>query len=187
MVMVRSAMSTLIVLSLSVLSARAQTAPALDLLSLQQGLRQLEAEQKLEAAQEYYRSGRGLADGLELVATYGYTDRTSGYAEPGSHYPADFEGTLGNEKLYGAELGFFDKKIARDVCITASTGCLERYIEHEDGALRWLVLDALRLDARAGYGHRLEARGTDVDEFFYVGLKWRVPLSGPQRNPLDPR
>lgn len=142
-------------------------------------MRQLEAQQKRETVRAYYDSWRGLADGLAVVGTVGYTDRNAGYAEPGNQYPID----LDNEEMYGLELGIIDKKIARDLCVSRPE-CLDRYLTEQD-TMRWALLDALRLDLRVGYGQLLGSSGTHHGAFYFAGFKWVLPLTGSEKNPLD--
>lgn len=167
--------------------AGAQTAPAPatpdpELVRIQQALARLAADDRRDAAREYYEGWRGLADGFKVVSTVGLTDRTSGFGDPGQHYPIDLDG---GERLYGVEVGFFSKRIARDLCVKYSAGCLERYTERGQDPMNWALLDALRLDLRGGYGTRLEGGGDEPGSLYFVGLKWEVPLTGPDRNPLD--
>jgi len=77
--------------------AGAQTAPAPatpdpELVRIQQALARLAADDRRDAAREYYEGWRGLADGFKVVSTVGLTDRTSGFGDPGQHYPIDLDG-----------------------------------------------------------------------------------------------
>jgi len=184
---VKSRSVTLAVLSilLSASHLNAQSSPAPDILRIREALNQLEDREKLDAARAYYGSWRGLADGLEVVGTAGNTNRTAGYAEPGNHYPIAFGPSYRDgENLFGVEIGLVEKKVVRDLCVAFGDGCLERYLRDGD-VLRWALLDAVQLDARGGYGQRLEGRGPELGLLYYVGLKWTLPLTGPGKNPLD--
>lgn len=120
-----------------------------------------------------------LLGSLKFKSNIGYTD-TNGFSDgSGNATQINFRS---NETVWGVKLGYFGKKIVRDIYLSGDLKRLDKYRKKKNDAVRWALIDAVKLNMSVGYGQSINnPKGAgnytrDARTNFFVGLSYEVPL-----------